>query len=236
MSHLVAFFRLASRKSQLSALLLAAATCLLPSLRAADATGSSRSLFDGESLKGWKPSAFDSQAAVKVENPFREGAAAIILERSNHLSGITWVNGAEIPRMNYEITLEAMKLEGNDFFCGLTFPVGDSAVTFVVGGWGGMVTGISCVDNSDASDNDTSTSKEYKANQWYKIRVRVTPGRLDAWIDNEKMVELETAGRKLDLRFGEIKNSLPLGIAAYETRAALRNIELRRLSPEELRN
>lgn len=226
-------FRLARSRRQFAALLLASVTLLSHDLAAAEPTGSTRSLFDGESLKGWKPTAFDSQAAVKVENPFRDGTAAIILERSNYLSGITWTNEADIPRMNYEITLEAMKLEGHDFFCGLTFPVGDTAVTFVVGGWGGMVTGISCVDNSDASDNDTSTAKEYKPNQWYKVRVRVTPGRLDAWIDNEKMVELETTGRKLDLRFGEIKNSLPLGIAAFETRAALRNIQLRRLTPEE---
>jgi len=186
-------------------------------------------LFDGETLDGWKSSAFDSQAAVKVENPFRDGTGAIILEKSDHLSGITWAGRAELPRLNYELSLDAMKLAGSDFFCGLTFPVGDSAVTFVVGGWGGMVTGISCVDNYDASDNETSTAKEYQANRWYRIKVRVTPGRLEAWVDEDQVVNLETAGRKLDLRFGDIRHSLPLGIAAYETRAALRNISLKRL-------
>jgi hypothetical protein len=193
------------------------------------AAGTGRSLFDGETLAGWKSSAFDSQAVVKVENPFRDGVGAIILEKSDYLSGITWMNGKDLPRMNYEISLEAMKLDGNDFFCGLTFQVGESAVTFVVGGWGGMVTGISCIDNSDASDNETSTAKEYKPNTWYRIRVRVTPAKLEAWIDDEQVVDFETAGRRLDLRFGDIKHSLPLGIAAFETRAALRNIELRRL-------
>ncbi|MBI5692569.1 MAG: DUF1080 domain-containing protein [Verrucomicrobia bacterium] len=188
-----------------------------------------RELFDGETLAGWKPSAFDSQAAVRVENPFRDGTAAIILEKSAHLSGITWTKEADLPRMNYELSLEAMKLEGSDFFCGLTFPVGDSAVTFVVGGWGGMVTGISCIDNSDASDNETSTARDYKPNRWYRIRVRVTPGKLEAWVDDEQVVDFETTNRKLDLRFGEIKYSLPLGIAAYETKAALREIRLRRL-------
>ena len=187
-----------------------------------------RELFDGESLAGWKPSAFDSQTAVKVENPFRDGSPAIVIEKSSHLSGITWVNEAELPRMNYEISLEAMRLEGSDFFCGLTFPVGDTACTFVVGGWGGMVIGISCIDNYDAADNETTTAKEFKLNQWYRIRVRVTPTKLEAWIDNDQVLDFETTGRKLDLRFGEIKYSLPLGIAAYETRAALRNIQLRR--------
>lgn len=197
--------------------------------KAAPATAAEKSLFDGETLSGWKPSAFDSQAAVKIERQFSEGSAAIILEKSSHLSGITWAEARDIPRMNYEISLEAMKLEGSDFFCGLTFPVGDAACTFVAGGWGGMVTGISCIDNSDASDNETSSSREYRHNCWYRIRVRVTPGKLQAWIDNDLVVDFETEGRKLDLRFGEIKYSLPLGIAAYETRAALRNIHLRRL-------
>ena len=197
--------------------------------RPAAAPHPGQSLFDGETLAGWKSSAFDSQAAVKVEHPFRDGSGAIVLEKSSFLSGITWMNGKDLPRMNYEISLEAMKLEGNDFFCGLTFPVGESAVTFVVGGWGGMVTGISCIDNSDASDNETSTAREYKPNRWYRIRVRVTPAKLEAWIDDEQVVDFETTGRRLDLRFGDISHSLPLGIAAYETRAALREIWLRRL-------
>ena len=210
----------------------------MPALAAAEANAgpkttpaapAEKSLFDGETLGGWKPSAFDSQAAVKVEHPFRDGLAAIVLERSTYLSGITWAYAKDIPRMNYEISLEAMKLEGNDFFCGLTFPVGESACTLIVGGWGGMVTGISCIDNSDASDNETTSAKEFLPNRWYRIRVRVTPAKLEAWIDGEQVVDFETTGRKLDLRFGDIQHSLPLGIAAYETRAALRHIELRRI-------
>lgn len=202
-------------------------------LCAADASGVGRALFDGVSLAGWKPSAFDSQGAVRIEPAFRGERPAIILERSDHLSGISRTDAPSLPRMNYEISLEAMRLAGSDFFCGLTFPVGDSAVTFVAGGWGGMVVGISCIDNSDASDNETTTSRDFKSDRWYRIRVRVTPKKLEAWIDEEKAVDFETEGRRLDLRFGEIKHSLPLGIAAYETKAALRDITLRLLPPGE---
>lgn len=208
---------------------VAAADSPAPSAAAAQGEEAGRSLFDGRTLAGWVPSAFDSQAAVKVENPFRGGPGAIILEKSTYLSGITLASAADLPRMNYEISLEAMKLAGHDFFCGLTFPVGETAVTFIVGGWGGMVTGISCIDNSDASDNDTTSAKEFKPDRWYRIRVRVTPGKLEAWIDGDQVVDVETTGRKLDLRFGDIKHSLPLGIAAFETSAALRDIRLRRL-------
>jgi hypothetical protein len=50
--------------------------------------------------------------------------------------------------MNYEIKLEAKKVTGNDFFCGMTFPVGDSFCSFIVGGWGGPVVGLSSIDGT----------------------------------------------------------------------------------------
>ena len=184
--------------------------------------------FDGRTLSGWKASAFDTQQPLRVENPFRGGPGAIILEKSDYLCGITR-DAAEVPRTNYEISLEAMKLEGSDFFCGLTFPVGPSACTFVVGGWGGMVVGLSCIDNADASENETSQGMDFQLNRWYRIRVRVTPERIAAWIDQEQLVDLELAGKTIDLRFGDIKHSLPLGVAAFQTRSAVRDIRLRRL-------
>ena len=188
-----------------------------------------RSLFDGRSLGPWRPSAFDSQTEVRVEPAFRGEGPAIVVPRSSYMAGINLDPGTPLPRINYEVTLEAMKLEGGDFFCGLTFPVAASACTLIVGGWGGGVTGVSCIDNSDASDNETTTGRTYETGRWYRIRVRVTPAKLEAWIDDEQVVDFETAGRKLDLRFGDIKHSLPLGLAAYETGAAYRNLRLRTL-------
>ena len=75
-----------------------------------------RSLFDGKTLAGWMPSEFESGGAVKVENPFRGGPGAIVIAAGTTLSGFTWTKGGELPRENYEITLEAMKLTGSDFF------------------------------------------------------------------------------------------------------------------------
>lgn len=187
-----------------------------------------QNLFDGRTLAGWKPSGFDEEGAVRVENPFRDGGGAIVIEAGTALSGITWVDGARLPRNNYEITLEAMKLEGSDFFCGLTFPVRETACTFVVGGWGGTVVGLSSVDHLDASENDTTQGGDFKSDRWYRIRVRVTDERIEAWIDGEKLVDLATKGRKIGLRFGDIDKSLPLGIASYQVRAAVRDIRLRR--------
>src|SRR5262245_4756509 len=86
--------------------------------------GEWQTLFDGKTLNGWAQSGFEGEGDVKVENPFRGGPGAIVVEAGTTLSGITWTRGAALPRTNYEITLEAMKLKGGDFFCGLTFPVG----------------------------------------------------------------------------------------------------------------
>ena len=134
-----------------------------------------------------------------------------------------------MPRSNYEVSLEAMKLDGSDFFCGLTFPVGKSACTFIVGGWGGMVVGLSTVDGADASENETSAGMEFKKDRWYRIRLRVTEGRLEGWIDNEKLINVLTKDRKISLRAGEIDLSTPIGIACWQCTTALRELKYRKV-------
>ncbi len=210
----------------------------LPSAQPAEARASDRSapsggewqnLFDGTSLAGWAESGFEAEGAVGVVNPFRDGRGAIMLEKGTTLSGVTWTRGASLPRTNYEITLEAMRLEGGDFFCGLTFPVGRSACSFIVGGWGGTVVGLSNIDRADASGNETSREMEFVDNRWYRIRLRVTDDKIEAWIDDRQMVDLAMKGRVISLRPGDIQKSQPLGLATYMTRAAIRDVRLRRL-------
>ncbi|MDP3069279.1 MAG: DUF1080 domain-containing protein [Opitutaceae bacterium] len=193
-----------------------------------------QSLFDGKTLAGWAESGFEGVSSVKVEAPFRGGPGAIVIEAGTTLSGVTSTRGSALPRTHYEITLEAMRLAGGDFFCGLTFPVGKSACSFIVGGWGGILVGISSVDYSDASDNETTKSRDFEDNRWYRIRVRVTDVKIEAWIDTEQMVELELKDRKVMMRPGDIEKSQPLGLATFMTRAAIRDIRLRRLTPAEI--
>ncbi|GAH63815.1 unnamed protein product, partial [marine sediment metagenome] len=150
----------------------------------------------------------------------------IILETGDSLTGVIWAG--PVLRMNYEINLDAMRLNGDDFFCGLTFPVGDSCVTFIVGGWAGSVCGISSIDYYDASDNETTVKAYFDNNRWYHIRVRVTPGRIQCWIDDEQYVDLQTRGKKLTVRI-DVKKSRPLGIASWRTAAAIKNIRLTKL-------
>jgi hypothetical protein len=107
-----------------------------------------RALFDGKTLAGWKAPNFGGEGKVLVKD------GTIVMEAGSMMTGVTYTG--PMPKMNYEVTLEGMRIDGSDFFCTTTFPVGDSFVSLVVGGWGGSLVGISSVDFYDASDNQTS--------------------------------------------------------------------------------
>ncbi len=189
--------------------------------------GGWRPLFDGRSLAGWKPTDFAGGGEVTVEPGFRGGPPAIVVQAGATLSGFNWTGA--VPRTGYEIALEMLKIDGNDFPCGLTFPVGDSYASLILGGWGGGVVGISSIDNRDASENDTTKYLSFPKDRWYRVRMRVMPDRLEAWLDDNQVVDQVITGHKISLRPGEISRSIPLGIATYQTAAAFRNIRLRTL-------
>ncbi len=176
------------------------------------------SLFDGKDLGKWESTQYGGEGEVFVneEGDLEFGAGAI-------LSGVHWKG--EVPRTsNFEISLDAMKIDGNDFFCGLTFPVKESHATFVVGGWGGGIVGISSVDDLDASENETMKIEGYNEGTWYKMKVRVTDDKIQAWIDGTQMVDLALKDRKISLRPGDIELSVPIGIASFQTRSKYRNL------------
>ena len=180
-----------------------------------------RPLFDGKTLTNWQPTKFFGEGPVKVED------GQIILETGKDLTGITW-SGAPLPTTNYELTLQAMRVEGQDFFAGVTFPVGDSFCSLILGGWGGSVVGLSSINGMDASENDTSQSIEFEQKRWYNVRIRVTPARIEAWLDDKQIVSQTLRGVKVDTRI-EVVPSQPLGIASWRTKAALRDVRIREL-------
>jgi len=177
--------------------------------------------FDGKTLGRWKITDFGGQGDVYVKD------GSIFLEMGNDMTGITWTG--PVVRMNYEISLEAMRVKGTDFFCGLTFPVDANCCSLILGGWGGYICGISSIDYYDASDNQTTQVIEFEKGRWYRVRLHVTPAKIEAWLDEEKIVDLETTGHTIDTRI-ELEISKPLGIATWQTTGAIRNIQLRRLN------
>lgn len=188
----------------------------------ADEPEKSISLFNGVDLTNWTITDFGPQGPVKVQN------GQIILGMGDGATGITWSGEAELPRMNYEISLKAMRVDGNDFFCGLTFPVHEDHLTLVVGGWSGTVVGLSSLDGYDASENETGMSMSFQKKKWYAIRLRVSNNVVQVWIDDKEVINCDTTDRKLSIR-PEVRLSRPLGIAAWYTTAALKDIRLTRL-------
>ncbi len=184
-----------------------------------------RDLFDGKTLKGWKAPKFGGEGKVEVKD------GEIVLNSGESMTGITY--SGKVPTTNFELEWEAMRLDGSDFFATATFPVGKEHVSFVTGGWGGTVVGISCVDWYDAADNATSSFREFKAKQWYTFRARVSDAKIEVWVDKDKVVDLPRKNHKFSIR-AECDLCRPLGISTWCTSGAVRKVRLRTLKPEEI--
>lgn len=181
-------------------------------------------LFNGKNLDGWKVTNFGGEGEVLIED------GNVVITQGVDLSGITSTR-KDLPKTNYEIEFEAQRAAGSDFFVGLTFPVMDSSASLICGGWGGGICGISSLDGMDASENDTTSYMAFTNGQWYKIRLKVTPEKLEAWLDKSPLVDVDIKDRKIDVRF-EVDLSKPLGFSTYQSTAFIRNARIRKL-PEE---
>jgi hypothetical protein len=172
-------------------------------------------LFDGKSLKGWEVIDWEGHGPVDV----RDGS--VVIGKGLGITGIKWKG--DFPKVNYEVSMDARRIEGTDFFCGITFPVKDSFNTLVIGGWGGSIVGLSCIDYEDAANNITYDFREFELNRWYRIRLKVTGDKIEAWIDNDKIVDFVIGNYILSLRW-EVESSKPFGICTWQTTGAVRNI------------
>ncbi|NQT16349.1 MAG: DUF1080 domain-containing protein [Planctomycetes bacterium] len=185
-----------------------------------------QSLFDGKKLGKWKViEEFDFSRHGKVH--VREGQ--LVLEAGKPATGVKWTG--PFPKIDYEVTFEAMRVEGEDFFCGMTFPVGKSALTLVLGGWGGSVVGLSSIDGEPAVENETCLYCEFDQRRWYSVRLRVTGPRIEVWAGKEKWIDLTTEDRKFTI-YWEMEPALPFGVATWHTTGALRNIRVRPIQPK----
>ncbi len=168
----------------------------------------------------WETIRFGGEGEVEIEKN------RILIGSGDPMTGVRWTG--EVSKENYEIELEAQRKDGFDFFCGLTFPIGDAHASFICGGWGGGVVGLSSINDMDASSNETSQFKQFENGKWYKIRVRVTGKKVECFIDDAEMVSVERQDRLFSTRF-EMDSSTPLGMAAYQCVAEYRNIRFRKL-------
>src|SRR5215213_6046185 len=88
-----------------ASLLVLGALAAAPPQTAKPADAGWQPLFDGTTLANWQPSKFSAEGAVAV----RDGR--IVLDTGKSMTGITWA-GTALPATNYEIALQAMRVEG----------------------------------------------------------------------------------------------------------------------------
>ncbi|HEU4419728.1 MAG TPA: DUF1080 domain-containing protein [Planctomycetota bacterium] len=177
-------------------------------------------LFDGSSLGQFVSTDFGGQGEVTV----RDGRLQLGI--GSPLTGVTWTG--PLPPAEYELEVTARRDVGSDFFCGLTFPVGDSHLTLVLGGWGGSVCGLSSLDGLDAAHNDTRRSRYFAPGRDYTARISVMRERVVVTLDDGGFLEVELAGRVCGLR-PEVLLSRPLGLASFLTVASVRSCRWRAL-------
>lgn len=181
------------------------------------------------SLSHWDPLVFGADGDIFVDDD------VLHLDMGGPLTGVRYQgDAAELlgPNLeNYEIAFEAQRIQGMDFFVGLTFPIGtDGEVTLIMGGWGGSLVGLSSLDHADASMNPSTQLMKFEQGQWYAVRVAVTATSIGVWIDDEQVIDLQRADfTKFSLR-GEVLDTAPLGMCCFQTHAAYRNFTVRPLN------
>ena len=192
-----------------------------------DARPESRSLFDGKSLKDWKSAETYKPGPLKVED------GCLVLGAGGPMtSDVTTLT--DIPRMDYELSFEAKRTSGGDFFAAATFPINQSYVTLVNGGWGGTVTGLSSLNGADASENETRQFVKYTNDTWYRFRIHVTGEVIRCWVDDKPVAGVAYEGTQLKTRV-ETRSCQPLGFASYRSTGLIREIKVRPLTKAEIK-
>ena len=178
-------------------------------------------LFDGKTLGNWKSTKYGGEGDVEIRN------CNLVLGMGEPLTGVTWQG--ELPlKINYEISLEAQRTQGTDFFLGLTVPVNDKPITLVLGGWGGGVCGLSSLDSFDASENDTTQYINFENKRWYKVRMQVLEKRISVWLDGKQIIDCDIEGRHIGIR-PEVELSTPMGICTFQTIGSFRNLTMKKV-------
>jgi hypothetical protein len=211
----------------LSCLVAGPVACEGPGARApaAAAEAAWQPLFDGASLAGWRVDRGGASGPVEVAD------GRLVLGCGEPMTTIALAEPAAsaFPRDDFELELVAARASGNDFFVGLTFPVPDGELTLILGGWGGSLCGLSCLDGDDAASNSTKSFRRFDRGRDYRVLVRVERGRATATVDGEPLADVDTHGQRCSLR-REVEPCRPLGLATYQTEARIASLRWRRIA------
>lgn len=166
----------------------------------------------------WEVVSFGGEGEVEWDE------SGLVMRFGSPLTAVRWT-GEPLPA-RFEIEVLAARVDGSDFFCGLNLPIGSDAATVVLGGWGGALCGLSCIDGMDASMNPTRSFENFERGQTYRLRVRVDDEFVIATIDGEELFTHALGEGALALRT-EVMPVGPLGISCFQTTARVESVRWR---------
>jgi len=181
--------------------------------------------FDDE-LSQWQRLVFGADGEVTVED------GVLHMQMGGPMTGVKYHGDAAallgVGYENFVIEFEAMRIQGMDFFVGLTFPIGDQGhATLIMGGWGGSVVGLSSLGYDDASSNETTNFIQFDQDRWYAVRLEVSAAHVTCSLDGNELFSVERAKYEQFTLRGEVLDTAPLGLCCYQTHAAVRNMRIR---------
>jgi hypothetical protein len=181
-------------------------------------------LFDGKTLNGW---------TRMTRGWFRYAGGSVKIEdgqlRLSHGSYGVGISRNAAPNTNYEVRVEAMRVSGHRDIASLHFSVGDAVCNLAVGGFdSGDVVALDQVDRKPGDNNATTRHVRFESNRWFVVRLRVTDDRIQAWIDQEQLINLPRRGHA----FSTSRDAGPFGVFAWAGISAIRSIRMRQLKPE----
>ena len=184
-------------------------------------------LFNGKDLGGWTAIVddifYDRTGKVEVVD------GSVVLAAGQDMTGVRW--SGKMLRDNFRIAFQARRVEGDDFFCGLTFPVRKGYVTLILGGWGGSAVGLSNIDDLSAIENETTSSIQFAKGKWYDIEVEVGGGRIVVAIDDKVIIDQKIGTHRFNV-WPQMEPPRPLGFCTYSTKGAFRKFAVQRLAAD----
>lgn len=179
-------------------------------------------LLDFDMVQHWAPAAIEGSGMAQVTN------GEITLPAGKPMTAVrfeAW-ESMKLPVTDYAIEFEAMRVEGQDFFGAVTFPVRSlkTCATLVNGGWGGGLVGISNIDEQSANENATRSEHRFVNGQWYRFRLEVHDEEIKGWLDGRLVINASIKARTISLRAGDIEQCAPFGVATYGTTGKVRGL------------
>ncbi len=179
-------------------------------------------LLEAPLLQHWQSAGLEGEGSISF------AGGEIVLGPGQPMTGVKFTawSDMKLPLVDYAIEFEAMRVDGQDIFAGITFPIRrlDTCATLVVGGWGGGLVGVSSIDGLNANENSTPGGHPFTNGQWYRFRLEVRDEELKAWLEDRLIINTSIKGRTISLRPGQIEQCVPFGVATYLSTGKVRGL------------